>query len=87
MRIGNYLPSQDTKTVYLESKLRRILLKSINSKNDSLLLKVGNIDNLIKSGNIEEVEECREKITAKERNKKSVIKIVTSKTKKHNDKF
>lgn len=91
MRIGNYLSSQDTRSVYLESKLRRILLKAINSKDNSLLLKVGNIDNLIKSGNIEEAERelrnAEKKITAKELNKKSVINIVTPKTKKRNDKF
>ncbi|WGS65632.1 hypothetical protein [Marinitoga aeolica] len=79
MRIGNYLPSQDTRSIYLESKLRRILLKAINSKDNSLLLKVGNIDNLIKSGNIEEAEreirEAEKNVLSKEQNKKSVINI------------
>lgn len=79
MRIGNYLPSQDTRSMYLESKLRRILLKAINNKDNSLLLKVGNIDNLIKSGNIEEAEReiknAEKNVFSKEQNKKSVVNI------------
>ncbi|WP_129409110.1 hypothetical protein [Marinitoga lauensis] len=82
MRIGNYLPSTDTRSIYLESKLRRILLKAINNKDNSLLLKVGNIDNLIKSGNIEEAERelrnAEKKVSSRELNKKSIINIIQS---------
>ncbi|SHE59701.1 hypothetical protein SAMN02745164_00761 [Marinitoga hydrogenitolerans DSM 16785] len=88
MRIGNYVPSNDSKTVYLESKLRRILLKAINSKDNTLLLKIGSINNLIKTGNIEEAERelknAERKISTTDINKKSTISIISRQEYKKN---
>lgn len=56
MRINNNLLLNDPKNLYLQSKLRKLLFNAINSKNNNLLYKIGNIDKLIKSGNIEAAE-------------------------------
>jgi hypothetical protein len=88
MKISNYIPSNDSRGIYLESKLRRILLKAINSKDNNLLLKIGDINNLIKSGNIEEAERelknAERKISIKDINKESTISIISRKEYKKN---
>ncbi|KAF2955718.1 hypothetical protein [Marinitoga sp. 38H-ov] len=56
MKINNYYIQHDPKNLYLQSKLRKLLYNAINSKDNNLLYKIGNIDKLIKSGNIEEAE-------------------------------
>ncbi|KLO22374.1 hypothetical protein [Marinitoga sp. 1155] len=77
MRIDNSLPQLDSKSIYLESKLRKLLLEAIKSKNNNLLLKLGNINNLIKSGNLDaaerEIKNAEKNISFKDINKKSVI--------------